>query len=49
MAAQYKAEGKAMPVNHSPFFAPVPEPTIKRGAATLALSVLMAMSDGQKK
>lgn len=49
VAAQYKAEGKPMPVNHSPFFAPVPEPTIKRGAATLALSALMAMNDGPKK
>ncbi|MGB3846011.1 MAG: amidohydrolase [Sphingopyxis sp.] len=49
MAAQYKAEGKPMPVNHSPFFAPVPEPTIKRGAATLALSVMMAMNDGRKR
>ena len=49
MAAQYKAEGKPMPVNHSPFFAPVAEPTIKRGAATLALSVLMAMNGEQKE
>ena len=40
MIARYKAEGKPLPVNHSPFFAPVPEPTIKRGAETLALAVL---------
>ena len=38
--ARYKAEGKPLPVNHSPFFAPVPEPTIKRGAETLTLAVL---------
>lgn len=48
MIAQYQAEGKQLPVNHSPYFAPVPEPTIKRGAETLALSVLMVMADGEQ-
>jgi hippurate hydrolase len=38
--AKYKAEGKPLPVNHSPFFAPVPEPTIRIGVETLALAVL---------
>lgn len=38
--ARYKAEGKPLPVNHSPFFAPVPEPTIRTGVETLALAVL---------
>lgn len=42
--ARAKAEKRAAPVNHSPDFAPVPEPTIKRGAETLALAVLMAMA-----
>ncbi|QKR99000.1 amidohydrolase [Sphingomonas sp. CL5.1] len=46
MIARYKAEGKPVPVNHSPFFAPVPEPTIKRGAETLALAVLGVAGNG---
>ena len=48
MIARYKAEGKPLPVNHSPFFAPVPEPTIKRGAQTLALAVLSVAGNGAK-
>ena len=44
MIAQSTAEGKAIPVNHSPYFAPVPEPTIKRGAEALVLSVLAVAS-----
>ncbi|MGV7122502.1 amidohydrolase [Sphingopyxis sp. 550A] len=48
--ARYKAEGKPLPVNHSPYFAPVPEPTIKRGAQTLALSAMMVLGNaGQAK
>lgn len=43
MIAGYKKEGKPLPVNHSPYFAPVPEPTIRRGVETLALAVLTAM------
>ncbi|WP_454882886.1 amidohydrolase [Sphingomonas oryzagri] len=38
--AKYKAEGKPLPVNHSPYFAPVPEPTIRTGVETLTLAVL---------
>lgn len=38
--ARYKAEGKPLPVNHSPYFAPVPEPTIRTGVETLTLAVL---------
>lgn len=44
--ARYRAEGKPLPVNHSPFFAPVPEPSIKRGAETLALAVMMVAGIG---
>ena len=43
--ARYEAEGKPLPVNHSPYFAPVPEPTIKRGAQTLALSAMMILGN----
>ena len=39
--ARYKAEGKPLPVNHSPFFAPAPGPAIRTGVETLALAVLM--------
>lgn len=38
--AQAKAEGKSMPSNHSPFFAPVPEPTIRTGVEAMSLAVL---------
>lgn len=35
-----KADGKALPVNHSPFFAPDPEPTIRTGVEAMTLAVL---------
>ena len=38
--AAYKAKGEAVPVNHSPFFAPDPMPTIRTGVETLTLAVL---------
>ena len=41
MAAQYKAQGKPVPVNHSPFFAPDPAISIKTGVETLTLATLM--------
>jgi hippurate hydrolase len=43
---QYKTEGKPLPVNHSPYFAPVPEPTIRTGVQTLTLAVLMVTNIG---
>lgn len=36
--AEYEA---AVPGNHSPYFAPVPEPAIRPNVETLALAVLM--------
>ncbi|WP_343615641.1 amidohydrolase [Novosphingobium sp.] len=39
--AKYKAEGKPVPVNHSPFFAPDPKPSIRTGMEVLTLAVLM--------
>jgi hippurate hydrolase len=44
MLADYKAQGKPVPVNHSPYFAPVPEPTIRTGVTVLTLAVLMVTS-----
>jgi len=41
---RYKAEGKPLPGNHSPYFAPVPEPAIRTGVQTLTLAVLMVTS-----
>ena len=38
--AQYAADKKPLPVNHSPFFAPAPEPSIRLGVETLTLAVL---------
>jgi amidohydrolase len=46
MLAQYKAQGKPIPVNHSPYFAPVPEPTIRTGVMVLTLAVLMVSGGG---
>jgi len=41
MAAQYKAQGQPVPVNHSPFFAPDAASSIKTGVETLTLATLM--------
>lgn len=38
--AKAKAEGKILPVNHSPYFAPVPEPSIRTGVEAMTLAVL---------
>ena len=40
VAESRKPGGKPVPGNHSPFFAPVPEPTIKTGSKALTLAVL---------
>jgi len=39
--ALYKTEGKPLPVNHSPYFAPAPEASIRTGVETLTIAVLM--------
>jgi hippurate hydrolase len=44
MIADYKARGVPVPVNHSPLFAPVPEPSIRTGVTVLTLAVLMVTS-----
>jgi hippurate hydrolase len=38
-----KAKGEPAPTNHSPYFAPLPEPTIKTGVEMMTLSVMGAM------
>jgi len=45
--ADFKAAGKEPPVNHSPFFAPSPEPAIKTGVTAMTLAVLTAMGPGE--
>ena len=35
--------GKPLPFNHSPFFAPEPEPTFKTGVETMTLAVMNVM------
>jgi hippurate hydrolase len=42
LAEAMKPGGKPMPVNHSPFFAPVPEPSIKTGVQAMTLAVMGA-------
>ena len=41
--ASRQAGGKPLPINHSPFFAPVPEPSIKTGTKAMSLAVLGAL------
>ncbi len=42
--ADAKAAGKPLPVNHSPFFAPVPEPSIRTGVEAMTLAVMNVMA-----
>lgn len=41
--ASRQAGGKPLPGNHSPFFAPVPEPSIKTSIKAMSLAVLTAL------
>ena len=43
VAESKKPDGKPVPFNHSPFFAPVPEPAIKTGVMAMSLAVLTAL------
>ncbi|QUD89101.1 amidohydrolase [Phenylobacterium montanum] len=43
MLAEAKAAGKPVPANHSPFFAPVPEPSIRTGVEAMTLAVIDVM------
>ncbi len=43
VAESKKPGGKPVPFNHSPFFAPVPEPSIKTGVTAMSLAVLTAL------
>jgi hippurate hydrolase len=40
MIADFKKRGQALPVNHSPFYAPQPEPTIRSAVMALTLAVI---------
>ena len=44
VAESMKPGGKPLAFNHSPFFAPVPEPSIKTGVQAMSLAVLNALS-----
>lgn len=41
--AAARGKGEVLPTDHSPFFAPVPEPTIRTGVETMTLAVLNCM------
>lgn len=43
VAAAMKPGGKPLAFNHSPFFAPVPEPSIKTGVQAMSVAVLSAL------
>ncbi|MDB5451092.1 MAG: amidohydrolase [Phenylobacterium sp.] len=38
--AEARAKGQPLPTNHSPYFAPLPEPTIRTGVEAMTLAVL---------
>lgn len=38
------AKGQSVPTNHSPYFAPTPEPTIRTGVEAMTLAVLNVMA-----
>jgi len=42
--AEYRARGEPVPANHNPYFAPVPEPTIRFGVEAMTLAVLNALN-----
>jgi hippurate hydrolase len=42
VAAASNGTGPELPSNHSPLFAPVPEPTIRTGIVAMTLAVLSA-------
>jgi hippurate hydrolase len=42
------AKGVPVPTNHSPYFAPSPEPTIKAGIEAMTLSVINAMGSKER-
>jgi metal-dependent amidase/aminoacylase/carboxypeptidase family protein len=44
VADSKKPGGKPLPFNHSPFFAPVPEPSIKTGVQAMSLAVLNVLT-----
>ena len=41
--AAARARGEPLPTNHSPYFAPAPEPSIRTGVEAMTLAVLSAM------
>ena len=44
--AAARAGGAPLPVNHSPYYAPVPEPTIRTGVEAMSLAVLTVAGSG---
>jgi hippurate hydrolase len=44
VAASQKPGGAQLPFNHSPFYAPVPEPSIKTAAEAMSLAVLNVLA-----
>ena len=45
--AEAKAAGRPPPVNHSPYFAPAEEPTLRRGVEAMSLAVLNVLAPPQ--
>ena len=45
---QANASGIPLPENHSPYFSPTPEPTIRMGTEAMTLAVMSVLGDGAK-
>lgn len=43
--AEARAKGEPLPTNHSPYFAPIPEPSIRTGVEAMTLAVLNVMGN----
>lgn len=46
--ADLKARGEPVPTNHSPFFAPMPEPSIRNAVSAIMLSIVGGVRPGAK-
>ncbi|MBM4299397.1 MAG: amidohydrolase [Deltaproteobacteria bacterium] len=47
--AEAKKGGKALANTHSPFYAPIPEPTLRTGVLTMSMAILELLENGTKR
>jgi hypothetical protein len=46
MVANYKANGQPIPINHSPYYYPAPEPAIKTSVEVISLAIMSVAHAG---